>query len=345
MVYYPFLKIGPAGLLSPPDHDTTPFQEALMSSLQSTPFRLKQEPPPPRLLGFGPDITDAAFTVKYRPQRLAELYGQPTVVERLRTFLARPYPCCMMFSGVTGAGKTSTAFALATELGVYWAADWLHIESGDMDGGATEEVIRALRYAPWKPGGWRVVLVDEGDLWSPRSRKLWLSRLEDLPVRTIIIFTTNRKESFQQRELDRFIIQCDFVTAATESRGAAQAYCDMIWEAETGKPDGPDVSTLPNIVERGHVSFRRVATAMESLIRYGIAPSAAPISFVAPPVVTVAAGPNPSTSPSAKDRPTPEPGTLAEKRSAAAHKAWATMRRQKAEREAAAAAAAEGRAS
>jgi hypothetical protein len=238
-----------------------------MSISQCTAFALRRAPPPHPTFAIRPHLHPAAFTEKYRPTTLAEVVGQPHVVARLRKFLADPYPCAMLFEGETGVGKTSAAFALVNDLKVDRAANFFHIKSGCQDGSQVASIADTLRFTPWG-NGWRVILLDEADLMTDMARKLWLSVLESLPWRTVLIFTTNHSRRFDQRTLDRFQ-RYPFSDSVADTLEAAQALADAIWEAETGGGDGPDVNTLPNVIEKGSVSFRRVATAMESVVRFG----------------------------------------------------------------------------
>lgn len=53
----------------------------------------------------------------YRPRDLDSILGQPQVVKFLKSMAKRPAPAALLFSGATGTGKTTAAFALAAALG------------------------------------------------------------------------------------------------------------------------------------------------------------------------------------------------------------------------------------
>ncbi len=267
-----------------------------MSAAQSQPWRLSQ-PPSQRKLGLSEAPKRISFPEKYRPTCLAEVLGQSEVVGALAEFSRSPYPRAFLLAGPTGCGKTSAAMALAADLGVdeasrihsdqSWTFHW--IRSGTMDLAETERILNDMRFAPMG-GGWRLILVDEADLITARAKQLWLSALESIPAQTVIVFTTNRLDKFEQRELDRFQVYT-FAATGDESLAAAQSLADAIWCAETGGEDGPDVARLPNAILAGQVSYRRVATAMESLIQYGAPLCSAPDASGAPLIPPIATPP------------------------------------------------------
>ncbi len=59
-----------------------------------------------------------SLTDKYRPQTLSEIRGQDAIVKSLFGFIRQPTEQAFLFSGSPGTGKTSTAYAIARELGV-----------------------------------------------------------------------------------------------------------------------------------------------------------------------------------------------------------------------------------
>ena len=54
----------------------------------------------------------------YQPRTLDEVVGQPAVIRRLKRLVALPQPCCLLFEGLGGVGKSAAAKALIADLGV-----------------------------------------------------------------------------------------------------------------------------------------------------------------------------------------------------------------------------------
>lgn len=230
------------------------------------------QPKRPPMLNFGdPGPAPVQLTDKYRPRKLADLLGNGFVRLRLEEFSAAPHSHAFLFEGPTGIGKTSAALALASELGVHPTAGLWVLKSGDQDVDSMETLANEFRFAPWTQPGetpkWRAIIIEEADwmLRAPKVANLWLSILDELPTRTVFVFTSNFGSKFPERFLDR----CErytFTADATTLTQDAQILIDRIWKAETGRTDAPRLDSL-QIVQDGQLSFRRVVRAIEPLIR------------------------------------------------------------------------------
>jgi replication-associated recombination protein RarA len=69
-----------------------------------------------------PSQTQGVFLMRlsqqYQPVTLDDVVGQPAIVRRLRRLVTAPYPCCLLFEGKGGVGKSAAAKALIHDLGV-----------------------------------------------------------------------------------------------------------------------------------------------------------------------------------------------------------------------------------
>ncbi|MFA6134578.1 MAG: AAA family ATPase [Phycisphaerae bacterium] len=214
-----------------------------------------------------------ALTEKYRPRTLDALWGQVGVVRALRAFLAAPFPTAFVFEGETGTGKTSAAIALAAELGCDLAQKppefgGLHvIASGEQTADTIRDIHNLMWRSPFSGSGWKVLIVNEADRMSVAAETIWLDRLESLPPKTVIIFTTNFPEKLSQRFRDR-CTRLAFESDADRLSDTARNLVKAIWQRETGKAPKPDA--VAGVVERatedGKISLRRVVQVLSPML-------------------------------------------------------------------------------
>lgn len=229
-------------------------------------FALRADNPIPTLR-FGPDDVPMNLVEKYRPRSLSDVLGQGYIVHSLQSFAAAPHPTAFLFSGPTGVGKTSAALALAHDLGVdrFWGL--IHVKAGENNADSIEDVLRQLRLACPAGSGWKLVLVDEADYMSQKAKNLWLSILEDLPPRSIVVFTTNDASKFEQRFIDR----CEHFAFSADGRSLRQDgehLVRSIWRAEDVPGDAPSLNQLGDAINaQGEISFRRIVRTTEAFIR------------------------------------------------------------------------------
>jgi replication factor C small subunit len=102
---------------------------------------------------------------KYRPESLADVLGQDSIVERLQSYVDRNDLSHLMFAGPAGTGKTTSAIAIARELyGQEWQEHFLELNASDERG---IDVIRdrVKSFARTSFGGveYRIIFLDEAD--------------------------------------------------------------------------------------------------------------------------------------------------------------------------------------
>jgi len=216
-------------------------------------------------------MIDRSLTEKYRPKSLSEIVGQPWAVSQLHRFVANPVPCAFLFEGSTGTGKTSAALALAADLGVDCPAGPLgglhQIASGEQTAESVRRVMDGLRLYSLSGSGWKVLVVNEADCMSTQASYIWLDALENLPARTVVVFTTNRADRIARRLRDRcecFKFESGYITLAAD----LAEFVARVWRAETGRGDAPGLDDLgPVQDENGDVSVRRVLQLLTPLVR------------------------------------------------------------------------------
>lgn len=230
-----------------------------------------------------------SFEARWRPSTLADLRGQDETVEGLRAFLANPEPKAFLFEGETGVGKTSAALAFARDLGIDVAnfefGGLYQIPSGEQTADSVRQIADQLRLCPMTGNGWKVCIVNECDSTSPQAAHVWLDVLENLPRRSVVIFTTNNAQKLPARFRDR----CEtyhFESSALILREAAEAFIAEVWKKETGRDDAPCINDL-GIVEDGQISFRRIIARLAPFVRTGKAPARKAAPALAPAPSTV----------------------------------------------------------
>jgi hypothetical protein len=230
-----------------------------------------------------------SLPAKYRPRTLTELRGQPDAVAALTSFVERAKEqrgsAVFLFHGPSGVGKTSAAWALAFDLGcdrddpLMGGVD--EIPSGQQDGDAVDRLLRRLITRPLLGSGWRVVIVNEADRMTPQAETIWLDGLENLPSRTVVVFTTNDVSKLTSR----FVGRCEsieFTGNPQRINGVFAKFVRTIWRKETGRslakiPEGLGVYDIAG----GTLSFR---LALQQLAPYCRSGRSLPARFQ-PPIV------------------------------------------------------------
>jgi DNA polymerase III delta prime subunit len=207
------------------------------------------------------------LALKYRTSaRLKDVRGQAPVVAALKSFLKHPCSRALLFSGNTGIGKTFTGYALANELGVdmKWpeVGGFCQLASGETTAARVREVLNDCHLYPMFGSGWRVVVVNECDRMTEGADTIWLDGLENLPPRTLIVFTTNQPEKLSLRFRDRCLC-FEFESEARRLRKAAQALIAEVWRKETGGNHTPTLRELGCDYKYGSLSFRNILTRLE----------------------------------------------------------------------------------
>ncbi len=185
-------------------------------------------------LGFGLDAADAENKVgssryqviarKYRPQSFQDLVGQEHISQTLLNALRGDrLPQALLFTGVRGTGKTSTARILAKSLRCANAQDFVPcgtcrdcqdiatsraIDVIEIDGASNNGVdaIRELRdtvgYMP-SSGRYKIYIIDEVHMLSTAAFNALLKTLEEPPAHVVFVLATTEAQKIPNTILSR----------------------------------------------------------------------------------------------------------------------------------------------
>ncbi|MCK4730377.1 MAG: replication factor C small subunit [Candidatus Aenigmarchaeota archaeon] len=104
------------------------------------------------------------WTEKYRPKKLEEVFGQQNTIKRLKAFVSKGSIPNLMFAGMQGTGKTTTALCLVNEL---FGDRYNFVELNASDERGIETVrVKIKDFARTQPIGkaeFKIILLDEAD--------------------------------------------------------------------------------------------------------------------------------------------------------------------------------------
>ncbi len=126
---------------------------------------------------------------KYRPRNFKEFIGQAMIVKKIQHIMQRPSwdRDAFWIQGPSGTGKTTLAWIIAnlkaTEFNIT-----------ELDGTkCTIDQVRQIEedffyYA--MDGSWKVIIVNEAHAMSKQAVQAWLTCLEKMPAKRLVLFTT-----------------------------------------------------------------------------------------------------------------------------------------------------------
>lgn len=138
------------------------------------------------------------WAVKYRPRTLDEICGQRVNVELLKERLSSPYQA-QIFYGSSGCGKTTTARALANDIG----AEVIELDAASNS--SVDDVRELLEYVSRKSlsSQYKIFIIDECHMMSRSAWNALLKAVEEPPKGVIFIFCTTEYKALPQTILGR----------------------------------------------------------------------------------------------------------------------------------------------
>jgi MoxR-like ATPase len=161
--------------------------------------------------------------------------GQPAIVRRLKRLVASPQPCCLLFEGLGGVGKSAAAKALIHDLGVS-EFGIQSVSGAKLRIELVEELFnRTFRHRPMAGAPWHILLFEELELVPSKNVN---SELKDQlseqnhPERLIVVATSNDASGLDEALLQRFEV-FPFSAGPTFAE-ACQERLAWIWEQQAG---------------------------------------------------------------------------------------------------------------
>ena len=243
-------------------------------------------------LGFGLDAADTENKVgssryqviarKYRPQSFQDLVGQEHISQTLLNALRGDrLPQALLFTGVRGTGKTSTARILAKSLRCGNAVDFVPcgtcrdctdiassraIDVIEIDGASNNGVdaIRELRdtvgYMP-SSGRYKIYIIDEVHMLSTAAFNALLKTLEEPPPHVVFVLATTEAQKIPNTILSR----CQrFDFRRIPSRVIA-SHIQKIVEAENVRAE---TEAIWAIARQGDGSMRDAQSLLDQVITF-----------------------------------------------------------------------------
>jgi replication-associated recombination protein RarA len=200
----------------------------------------------------------------YQPKILDEVVGQPAVIRRLKRLVASPQPCCLLFEGLGGVGKSAVAKALVHDLGVCPFSGLVEYSASNL---TIDEVRRlfgqTFRLRPMSGNPWHVLLVEELELIVSRNVSAALKdelSEQHIPERLIVVATSNDASGLDEALLQRFEV-FPFSAGPTFAEACRERLA-WIWQQRAGvgvpMPLGMEQIGWRN----GSYSMRRAMTAL-----------------------------------------------------------------------------------
>lgn len=197
------------------------------------------------------------LTEKYRPKRLEQIRGHDAVVSTLKRIMDRPQfdGGAFWLEGASGTGKTCFARGIAHRLGIARGA-WNYEE---LDGQhCSVEVVRALdaqaQGAALFGDVWRVFIINEAHRMKHDAAAAWLTLLERLPYRWVVVFTTMDPDTPARWKHTGKALVDRCIHLRLSSQGLARPFARLAHGiARREGLDGQPVSTYENALRRAGV--------------------------------------------------------------------------------------------
>lgn len=200
---------------------------------------------------------------QYRPQTWDDFIGQEKAVQRVRRIIDRRKfdGDAFWLAGPSGTGKTTLAWLIARQF-----CDDLDINELDGEACTVDAVRRAADAMPYTTlsGGFRAWIINEAQAMTPKAVQAWLTVLDKLPRRVLVIFTTTEESAELFGQYDGpFRSRCKSIQFTNQ--GLAQAFAERAKTiAQSEGLDGKPLDQYIRLVQRCRNNLRYVIQEVES---------------------------------------------------------------------------------
>ena len=201
---------------------------------------------------------------KYRPKRLAQVVGQDKAVSSIRRVLqARNFDRgAFWIEGASGIGKSTLAYCIAHQLtnGNQWGVT-------EIDGSACRiDTVREFQQRAEGPpsllADWHIIIVNEAHAMRQDAVAAWLTLLEKLPAKWVVVFTSMIPQGNLWGEMDNaFASRCRYLKLTNQ--GLCETFARLVHrvaarEGLDGQPYESYVKLAKNLKNNCRAMFQAV---------------------------------------------------------------------------------------
>ncbi len=181
------------------------------------------------------------WTEKYRPKKLDEVYGQQNTVKRLKAFVSKGSIPNLMFAGMQGTGKTTTALCLVNEI---FGNKFNFVELNASDERGIDTIrVKIKDFARTKPIGkaeFKIILLDEADALTKDAQQALRRTMENYSKTCRFILDCN----YSSKLIEPIQSRCVIFRFKPLARTDVEKYMKKIVEKEQLKIDDSAIEQI-----------------------------------------------------------------------------------------------------